>query len=75
MDENAPLFIKLDEHKDILNIVTVIKKKVQESKNTLGRIENLRAEEKNELENWTKNLNDVHTKVELIDRMFTNPKF
>ena len=74
-DNDVPIFIKLEAYKDIINIVAVIKKKLVESKNTLGRIKQLRSEEDTEIENWENNLDDVHKKIGFIDELLTEPKF
>lgn len=74
-DNEVPVFVKLDEYKNIINIVTVIKKKLLESKETLESIKQLKSEEDLELENWSENLDEVHKKLELIDEIITTPKF
>ena len=74
-EHDVPVFIKLEEYKDILNIVTVIKKKITESKNTLESLKQLKAEEDQELEQWENNLNDVKNKVEYVGGYLTQPKF
>lgn len=75
MDEkNVPVFIKLDEYKDILDIMRVIGSKLIESKETLETIRQLKDEEDSELSNWNDNLNDVHKKLEFINEILTSPK-
>ncbi len=76
MEENdVPVFIKLDEYKDILDIVSVIKKKIAESNNTLLRIKQLKTEEDSEIETWQRNLADVYRQNDFLGELLTEPKF
>lgn len=76
MSQNeAPVFIKLEEYNDILTIVTVIKKKIGEAKETLLKLEQLREEEDNEVVLWQNNLKDVNEKIEFVDELLKEPKF
>jgi hypothetical protein len=64
----APVFVKIDEYKDILDIVNVMKTKIAEAKHVLRRINELRTDEDNELEMWNNNITDVERKVEQVDK-------
>ena len=76
MSQNeAPVFIKLEEYNDILAIVTVIKKKINESKEILLKLEQLREEEDHEVVLWQSNLKDVNEKIEFVDQILKEPKF
>lgn len=76
MSQNdVPVFIKLEEYNDILAIVSVIKKKISEAKETLLKLEQLREEEDHEVVLWQSNLKDVHEKIEFVDNLLKAPKF
>jgi hypothetical protein len=74
MDESSPVYVKIDEYKEILDIVNVIKKKLAESKELLDKINQLKAEEDQEILAWEKNVTDFSQKVEFIDRTLFQPK-
>ncbi len=61
MEDLAPVFVKIDEYKEILDIIDVIKEKTAKAKETIGKINELKSEEDKEIELWSKNL-DVITK-------------
>lgn len=66
--EPAPVFVKIDEYRDILDVVNVIKTKIAEAKHVLKRVNELKADEDNEVELWMSNMSDVEKRMEMIDR-------
>ena len=71
----VPVFVKLEEYDQVLSIVTVIKKKLDETKDTLMQIKQLKIEEEQEIAAWESNLKDVHEKVEFVDEILREPRF
>mgnify|MGYP006289295551 CR=1 FL=1 len=67
-DELAPVFVKIDEYKEVLDLIDVIKGKLDEAKGKLDEINKLKDEEHRELEAWSANVADIEKKVERIDR-------
>lgn len=67
MREGAPVFVKIDEYKDVLDIVNSIKMKLTESKEVLSQIADLKAEEDAEIDNWKADLEDVERKMAFVD--------
>ena len=72
--KGMPVFVKVDEYKDILDVLEMIKGKVNEIRNTLGSINSLRNEEDAELGMWNSTINDIEKKVESIDRIMFEPE-
>jgi len=66
--EQAPIFIKIDQYKNVLDIIEVLKAKVKEAKNQLGKIQQMKSEEDSELDEWAAELEEVEKRVEGIDR-------
>jgi len=66
--ETAPVFVKIDEYKNVLDIVQVLKGKVKEGKDILEKIHQLKAEEDSELEEWTAELEEIEKRIDGIDR-------
>mgnify|MGYP001566904325 CR=1 FL=1 len=71
---NAPVFVKVDEYKDVLDIVGLLKDKLREAKTTLGKINDLKNHEDSDLEAWSNTLNDIEKKVEYIDKALFEPE-
>nr|MCK4929568.1 hypothetical protein [Nanoarchaeota archaeon] len=66
MDESNPVFIKLDQYKEILDIVEVINKKVINVKQNLSELEELKNKEEEEIMNWEKNMDEITHKMESL---------
>ena len=74
MNKNMPVFVKIDEYKEILEIMDLIKEKLEQAKKTLGRINELKNEEDAQIESWKENLEDVERKINLIDNALFEPE-
>ncbi len=69
-----PLFVKIEQYKDVVDIVHMIKSKIEDAKRTLSKINELRNEENAELEQWHQAVEDVEKKVEFIDQTLSSPE-
>lgn len=63
----APIYVKIEEYEDLLNTFTLIKRNVNQSKELLGKIAELKTQEDIELENWHTELSEVDAKIQFID--------
>ena len=68
MQNKAPVFVKVEEYRDVLDVINLLNDKITEAKSTLAKINNLKAKEDSEVETWQANLNDVEHKIGLIDK-------
>ena len=69
-----PVFVKVDEYKEILDVLEMIKSKIKEIRATLGDINALRNEEDAELAMWNNVVNDIDKKIEGIDKLIFEPE-
>ena len=67
-EEGRPIFIKLDDYKDAIHTLDIIKARLRETEKILNEISNLRREEDRELENWKSDLERMKEKILYIDR-------
>jgi len=74
-ENNVPVFVKVEEYKDVIDIMKVLKEKVKEANVILGDINKLKNEEDAELGLWSKNLTEVNSKLDFIDKLLFEPKF
>ena len=70
----APIFVKIDEYKEILDVLDIVKGKIKEIRDTLGSINTLRNEEDAELAMWNNTINDIEKKIDGIDKMMFEPE-
>ena len=72
--KGMPVFVKVDEYKEILDVLEMIKGKVNEIRNTLGSINSLRNEEDAELAMWNNTINEIEKKIDGIDKIMFEPE-
>lgn len=66
--EQRPIFVKIEEYRDIRNILDLIRAKISDARVLIEEIEKLRHEEAKELETWKQEIDDVQTRVDFIHR-------
>ena len=70
----APVFVKVADYKEILDVLEMIKSKVEEIRATLGTINTLQNEENAEVERWNNTISDIEKKIVEIDTMMFEPE-
>ncbi len=73
MDGKAPVFVKIDEYKDIMDIMALMREKLRQAKFLLDKVAELKAQEDQELATWAKELEDVEARVSSIDKSLFEP--
>lgn len=73
MDQKAPVFVKLDEYKDIMDIVSLMREKIGQAKFLLDKIAELKSQEDKELAAWAKELEEVEQSVGAVDKALSEP--
>jgi division protein CdvB (Snf7/Vps24/ESCRT-III family) len=76
MDEQRemPIFVKIDEYKDILDIMDLLKNKIAETKAVMGRLNDIKNEEDAELDQWRNQLDEIDKRINFIDRTLFEPE-
>ena len=74
MKGEAPVFVKIDDYKDVLDVLDLIKDKLGEAKRTLADINELKNDEDSEIELWSSTLNEIEKKLGDIDRTLFEPE-
>ena len=69
-----PVFVKVDDYKEMIDVLDMIKHKVQDIRGTLGDINSLRNEEDAEITMWNTAIDDIEKKIEEIDSMMFEPE-
>ncbi len=69
-----PVFIKIEEYKKVLDILRVLRSKVNEANKTIARIDELKNNEDTELENWKASLKEIEDKIAAIDESLFGPE-
>jgi len=72
--ERMPVFVKVDEYEEVLNIVKMVRKKIDEAKETILKINELKNEEDHQMEIWQNNLAEVEKKIDFIEHSLNEPE-
>jgi len=72
--EKMPVFVKVDDYDEVLNIIKTIRHKIDDAKNTLLKINDLKNEEDHQLELWQNSLSEVEKKIDFIDHSLNEPE-
>ena len=70
----APIFVKVDEYKEMLEVLEMIKGKVSEIRQTLGNINSMRDQENAEVATWSNTISDIEKKIDEIDKLMFEPE-
>lgn len=68
------IFVKIEEYNEVLEMVKLVKEKIQKAQTTIEDISALKVEEEQELDKWNKNLETVTNNVEEIEQALSQTK-
>ncbi len=71
---NMPVFIKIEEYKDILETIELLKLKISHAKKTLENIYEIKSQEDSELKIWQSGLEEIERKINEIDKSLYEPE-
>ncbi len=69
-----PVYVKLEEYKNILALVDTLKAQLMSAKDTLSEIRKLKQEEDVELEIWQTVVTEIENRIHFIDNTITEPE-
>ena len=73
-EKDAPIFIKVENYKEVIELIRSIKRKVEEAKANLERIYTIKSEEDVKIEEWDDLLRDLEKKTTFIDETLLESK-
>ncbi len=68
-----PVYVRIEEYKDVLDVMNMIRNKIEAAKAVLAKINELKNEEDAELELWHTGLEEVERKVVFVDKTLFEP--
>jgi len=71
---DMPVFVKIDEYKDIVDIINLTHDKIKRARQLLTRIDELKEQEDLTIRHWKDELNQVEQRVVDVDRKLFEPK-
>ena len=74
MDSKASVFIKIDEYRHVMDTLAQTRDKLQQARQLLDKLTDIKNQEDTELANWSKELEDVEQKVNDVDKALVEPE-
>lgn len=71
---DKPVYVKVDDYNDILDILQLTAEKVKKARHLLAKIQDLKKQEDDTVENWKHDLDVVESRILDIDRKLFHPK-
>lgn len=74
MMDKAPVFVKIEDYKDIVDLLGLIKDRTKQAKFLLDKVREIKDQEDAEILSWAKKLEDVGQRINEIDRSLFEPE-
>lgn len=72
--EKSPLFVKVEEYKEILDVVDKIKERINSAHQTVAEIKDIRDREAQAISDWEDLLSQFENKVFDVDSLLFEPE-
>lgn len=69
-----PVFVKVDNYKEIVDVLDLIKHKIEDVRSTISNLNDMRKEEDSEIQMWHGKLSEIERKIEGIDKIMFEPE-
>lgn len=73
-DQRAPVFVKVEEYKSILQLLDGIKQRLAQAKSLLATVNDLKQQEDQQLEAWARDIDDVEERLNSVDKSLLEPQ-
>ncbi|MBI4149007.1 hypothetical protein HY491_01030 [Candidatus Woesearchaeota archaeon] len=70
----APVFVKIDEYKDVIDVLHLIRTRIAEAKKTLAQINELKNREDHELSAWHAEVTEIEKRIDFVDKLLFPPE-
>jgi len=74
MDKGMPVFVKIKEYNEVLEVIELLLQKLDKAKSMMKKINELKNEEDTELELWQAELAEIEKKIEFVDEKLFKTK-
>ena len=68
--DTLPVYVKVDQYKELTEVLKTINMKLANVDRTIAKINELKAQEDQQLQSWRDNLTDIKARVEKINGAF-----
>lgn len=68
-----PVFIKIDKYEDVLDLMNIVRDKVEKAKEVLVKIDDLKRKEDEKINQWRSNILDIENKLNNLNNSLFEP--
>jgi len=68
------VYVKLDEYKDIIEILGLTKSRLKQARYIIEKISEIKKDEDREIQKWSSELDEVEERINVIDDTLTEPE-
>ena len=61
--ETAPVYVKITKYKELTKVLTKIQERLDSANKTIGQLEELKAQEDQQIADWRQNLENIQEKL------------
>lgn len=73
-DQKAPVFVRVDDYKSIIDLVETVRQKLGQAKNLLSKVNELKQQEDQQIESWSRDIDDVEERLNSISKSLLEPQ-
>ncbi|MEM4247228.1 MAG: hypothetical protein QXR48_02840 [Candidatus Woesearchaeota archaeon] len=73
-DQKAPVFVKVEEYKSILDLLDAVRQKLNQARTLLARVNELKQQEDAQIEAWSHDMDDVEERLSSISKSLLEPQ-
>ncbi|MEM4239726.1 MAG: hypothetical protein QXM31_01295 [Candidatus Woesearchaeota archaeon] len=73
-DQRAPVFVKVEEYKSILDLLDTVRRKLDQARALLAKVNELKQLEDQQIEAWAKDIDDVDERLSSISKSLLEPQ-
>lgn len=69
-----PVFVKIEEYENVTALLLTVRRKLEDAKSTLARINQLKDEEDAQVQTWQTALSEIEARMDAIDQVLQQPE-
>ena len=73
-NDTTDIIVRIDEYKDVLEVIELMRNKIEQAKSILSRINDLKNEEDAEIESWKISIEAIEQKIDNVDSSLLEPE-
>ncbi|MBS3175959.1 hypothetical protein J4457_01860 [Candidatus Woesearchaeota archaeon] len=74
MSDEMPIFVKIEEYKNIVDVLRLTQEKLEKAKMLISKIQELKQQEDAELDAWQSEIEDIDGRLDLINKTLLEPE-